>query len=71
MNRKKWKHTRFAVSEAIPQAGAMPDCFDSLFLRTPRAVQDLRPHAVGVNIQNVSQVNIGAQQTNAAPVQKG
>ncbi len=42
----------------------MVDRFNRLFLRTLRALRDLRRYAPAVNIQNAGQVNIGGQQVN-------
>ncbi len=47
----------------------MVDRFNRLFLRTLRALRDLRRYAPAVTIQNAGQVNIGAQQVNAAQIQ--
>lgn len=60
---------RLTTKEAIEQAAAMVDRFNRLFLRTLRALRDLRRYAPQVTIQNAGQVNIGAQQVNAAQIQ--
>ena len=44
----------------------MGDRFNRLFLRTLRALRDLRRYAPSVTVQNVGQVNIGQQQVNVA-----
>ncbi len=43
----------------------MVDRFNRLFLRTLRALRDLRRYASSVTIQSAQQVNIGTQQVNA------
>ena len=43
--------------------------FNQLFLRTLRALRDLRRYATAVTIQKAGQVNIGAQQVNAVQIQ--
>ena len=47
----------------------MVDRFNKLFLRTLRALRDLRRYAPTVMIQNAGQVNIGQQHVNAAQIQ--
>ena len=47
----------------------MVDRFNKLFLRTLRALRDLRRYAPTVMIYNAGQVNIGQQQVNAAQIQ--
>ena len=42
----------------------MADRFNRLFLRTLRALRDLRRYAPPVIVQNAGQVNVGAQQVN-------
>ncbi len=44
----------------------MIDRFNRLYLRTLRALWDLRRYASAVTIQNAGQVNIGQQQVNVA-----
>jgi hypothetical protein len=40
----------------------MVDRFNRIFLRTLRALRDLRKHAPTVVVQNAGQVNVGEQQ---------
>ena len=47
----------------------MVDRFNRLFLRTLRALRDLRRYAPTVMIQDAGQVNIGQQQVNAVQIQ--
>ena len=49
--------------------GRIVDRFNKLFLRTLRALRDLRRYAPTVMIQNAGQVNIGQQHVNAAQIQ--
>ncbi len=44
----------------------MADRFNRLFLRTLRALRDLRRYAPSVTVQHAGQVNIGGQQVNVA-----
>ena len=44
----------------------MVDRFNRLFLRTLRALRDLRRYAPSVTVQHAAQVNIGGQQVNMA-----
>lgn len=62
-----WVPPRVSEAEAIDKAAAMVDRFNRIFLRTLRALRDLRrytPHTVVV--QNAGQVNVGRQQVNMA-----
>ena len=51
-----------ADPEAAEQAAAMADRFNRVFLRTLRALQDLRRRTPAVILQNVGQVKIGGQE---------
>jgi hypothetical protein len=53
-------------AQAIEQAGAMVDRFNRIFLRTLRALRDLRRGPQPVLVQNAQQVNVGQQQVNVA-----
>jgi hypothetical protein len=53
---------RLSEGEAIERAGAMADRFNRIFLRTLRALRDLRRQGPAVLVQNVSQVNVNSQQ---------
>ncbi len=57
----RFEPPRVSRVEAMEQAAAMVDRFNRLFLRTLRQLRDLRRYAPTVTIQNVGQVNIGAQ----------
>ena len=49
----------------------MVDRFNRIFLRTLRALRDLRRYSPSVTIQNAGQVNIAQQQTNTATLGEG
>lgn len=61
-----WQPPRLGVAESMEQAAAMADRFNRLFLRTLRALRDLRRYAGPVIVQQAGQVNVGAQQVNVA-----
>jgi hypothetical protein len=52
--------------EIVEQAGAMVERFHRMYLRTLRALQDLRKGPQPVFVQNAGQVNVGQQQVNMA-----
>jgi hypothetical protein len=52
--------------QAVEQAGAMVDRFNRIFLRTLRALRDLRRGPQPVFVQNAGQVNVARQQVNVA-----
>jgi hypothetical protein len=54
-------------AEAVERAAAMADRFNRIFLRTLRALRDLRRYAPAVVVKHAGQVNVGAQQVNVAP----
>jgi hypothetical protein len=57
-----------ADPDGADKVGAMADRFQKMFLRTLRALQDLRKVPLAVLVQNVGgQVNVGQQQVNVAP----
>jgi hypothetical protein len=59
----QWEPPRATAFQAVEQAGAMAERFNRIFLRTLRALQDLRRRAPTVIVQNVGQVNVGEQET--------
>lgn len=65
----KWLLKMQTQAEATEQASLMVDRFHRLFVRTLRALRDLRRWSVNVNINNPGQVNVAAQQVNAAQIQ--
>jgi hypothetical protein len=68
--REKWLPPRVTEAEALEQAMGMAERWNRMFLRTLRALRDLRRYTPTITIQNVGQVNIGGQQINVAD-QKG
>jgi hypothetical protein len=59
-----WTPPRMSEAEAIEQAAAMMDRFNKIFLRSLRALRDLRRYSRPVFVQNAGQVNVGGQQVN-------
>ena len=59
-----WNPPTVDAAAAIDQAAAMVDRFNRLFARTLRALRDLRRYTPQVVVQNVGQLNVGAQQVN-------
>ena len=55
-----WQPPRVTVAEATDQAAAMTDRFQRLFLRSLRALRDLRRYAPTVVVANAGQVNVSA-----------
>jgi hypothetical protein len=56
----------------VSQFAAMVDRFNRIFLRTLRALRDLRRYAPAtVVVQNAGQVNVGGQQVNMAAAKQG
>ena len=61
----RWIPPLVEETEAQEQAGKMADRFHRMFVRTLRALRDLRRYRPGITIQNQGQVNIaGNQQVN-------
>jgi hypothetical protein len=60
----KWQAPRQTDADAIDQAAEMMDRFNRIFLRTLRALRDLRRYSGPVFVQNAGQVNVGGQQVN-------
>jgi hypothetical protein len=67
--KEKYEPPRVKDHEATEQAGHMVERFHRLFLRTVRALQDLRRQAPPVVVRRAGQVNIGQQQVNVAAAQ--
>jgi hypothetical protein len=59
-----WEAPRVSDAEALEQAAAMAERFNRIFLRTLRALRDLRRYAPAVIVQNAGQVNVAGQQVN-------
>jgi hypothetical protein len=62
----RWLPPRLGEAEAIERAAGMVDRFNRIFLRTLRALRDLRRYTPPVIVQNAQQVNVGGQQLNVA-----
>ncbi len=60
----RWGPPRVTDAEALEQAAAMVDRFNRIFLRTLRALRDLRRYSPQVIVQTAGQVNIGDKQIN-------
>lgn len=65
-NKGAWEPPRATRFQVVEQAGAMVDRFNRIFLRTLRALRDLRRGPQPVFVQNAAQVNVGQQQVNVA-----
>ena len=61
-----WQPPRLTAAQALEQSAAMTERFHRLFLRSLRALRDLRRYGPTVVVQNAGQVNVGAQQLNVA-----
>jgi hypothetical protein len=61
----RWEPQTVADTEAIDQAAAMVERFNSIYLRTLKALRELR-RTPGVVVQNAGQVNVGQQQLNVS-----
>jgi hypothetical protein len=59
-----WIPPRVSEAEAVEQAAAMMDRFNKIFLRSLRALRDLRRYSRPVIVQNAAQVNVGGQHLN-------
>jgi hypothetical protein len=62
----KWLPPSITDSEAIEQAAEMMDRFNRIYLRTLRALHELRRHPPKVIVKKAGQVNIGRKQVNVA-----
>jgi hypothetical protein len=59
-----WLPPRVGEVEAQDQSAVLADRFNKMYLRTLRALRDLRRHAPQIVVQNAGQVNVGHQQIN-------
>jgi hypothetical protein len=66
-----WKTPSMSDAEAVEQAAAMVDRFNKMFLRTLKALLDLRRVVPAVVVQNAGQVNVAGQQVNVAAATAG
>jgi hypothetical protein len=62
----RWLKPRVDDAEAVEQATMMADRFNKMFLRTLRALRDLRRYNTPVIIRKANQVNIARKQVNMA-----
>jgi hypothetical protein len=60
----KWQPPRQSDADALEQAAAMMDRYNRIFLRTLRALCDMRRHGRPVIVQNGGQMNVAQQQVN-------
>jgi hypothetical protein len=64
-----WRCPPVDLAAALEQAASMAERFHRMYLRSVRALRDLRRYGPTVIVQNASQVNIGEQQVNVADKQ--
>jgi hypothetical protein len=57
---------RVTTAQAMEQSAAMVDRFHRMFVRSLRALRDLRRYNSNVIVQQAGQVNVGSQQVNVA-----
>jgi hypothetical protein len=62
--KEQWQPARVSDAAAVEQAAAMADRYNRTYLRTLRALRDLRRYTPAVIVQNAGQVNVGGQQVN-------
>ena len=60
----RWAPPRQSDADALDQSAAMMDRFNRIFLRTLRALCDMRRHSSPVIVQNGGQMNVAQQQVN-------
>ena len=60
----RWGPPRQSDADALDQAAAMMDRYNRIFLRTLRALCDMRRHGTPVIVRNGGQVNVAQQQVN-------
>jgi hypothetical protein len=59
-----WNPPTVTASQAVERAAEMADRFNRMFLRSLRALRDLRRYLPAVIVQNAGHVNVGEQQVN-------
>jgi hypothetical protein len=57
---------RVTTAQAMEQSAAMVDRFHRMFVRSLRALRDLRRYTSNVIVQQAAQVNVGSQQVNVS-----
>jgi hypothetical protein len=60
----RFRHPRVSDSQAVDQAAQMVDRFNRIYMRSLRALRDLRRHAPTLIMHNVEQVNVAENQVN-------
>jgi len=65
------EHPRVSDAQAVDQAAQMVDRFNRVFMRSLRALRDLRRHAPSLVMHNVGQVNVAENQLNLGDVNSG
>jgi hypothetical protein len=64
--KEEWHPPRVSDAEAFEQAAMMAERYNRIYLRTLRALRDLRRYTPAVIVQNAGQVNVAGQQVNVA-----
>ncbi len=67
----RWQPPRQSDADATEQAAAMMDRFNRIFLRTLRALCEMRRHTHPVIVQNGGQMNVAHQQVNVNTAASG
>ncbi|QDU20655.1 hypothetical protein [Urbifossiella limnaea] len=67
----KWGPPRQSDADAVEQAATMMDRFNRIFLRTLRALCDMRRHSGPVIVKKGGQMNVAQQQVNVVAEPKG
>ena len=62
----RWGPPRQSDADALDQAAGMMDRYNRIFLRTLRALCDMRRHGGPVIVQKGGQMNVAQQQVNVA-----
>jgi len=72
MKTNSWaEHPRVSDAQAVDQAAQMVDRFNRVFMRSLRALRDLRRHAPSLVMRNVGQVNVAENQLHLGDVHSG
>jgi hypothetical protein len=67
----RWAPPRQSDADALDQAAAMMDRYNRIFLRTLRALCDMRRHGGPVIVQKGGQMNVAQQQVNVVAEPQG
>ncbi len=60
----RFQHPRVSDSQAVDQAAQMVDRFNRIYMRSLRALRDLRRHAPTLVVHNAAQINVAENQVN-------